>query len=707
MSNINNLFLATNEIYNHAKYNHNEIIEINKYLGEAKRGIFNVIAGAEGGQINLLIAPTGSGKSFEIINTLKEFDIKAIFILPNSANVEQAMQEYNIPGAYDTLCPMSALKKGNIIVMTWDKASQLINEDLSEYIIVIDEIHQTYTDTYRNKAIKGLYDISKRCKGRIDITATPNKLDFEIYDYIVEYKQLNQTKYNVKLYNEIDTKAIIDILDNSNNGALLMNDTKELKYISSMINKKSDVINADIKEHSKLYEEIMLNSHMSDFEVLLNTTTIVAGVNINNPKITDIIVSGIKDIGTIKQYVARFRGLKEVNVHIFNTYKEECNIYQIEWLVSENIKKASILKDTYNLICNGSNEFTTLGLNINPINLDTNIYFDRENNTYEVDSIYIKSQIYKKYYNSRTIESFKCLLEEYFNHIEIIKDLKVCGTTLNNKIAFKKDLKEAKKEAKEVLEKYKNILVGYSEVKKNKRSFKLMEYQNINGLSMEQVQKDYLKHGIHDLILDNSLKSMIDLYSKYVLDNDFSLDLAWTLANMGNRKKGKIFAQINTLIYEELKKEYPNAFKNDYSLEVRVYEWLINEFKPGISYTNEHLEILSEALKITFGDNWSLTSKRISEILNQIYSIDSKKVRKCDSVETLFYKNINPTESQNTKKQVTINTIKSRIEIQDIKKELAVTSSNLSLDYSIQKRKTKILNQLDSNEKQILLEGIF
>lgn len=707
MSNINNLFLATNEIYNYAKYNPNEVIEIDKYLGETKRGVFNIIAGANSGQINLLIAPTGSGKSFEIIRTLKEFDIKAIFILPNSANVEQAMKEYDIPGAYDTLCPISALKKGNIVVMTWDKASKLINEDLSDYIIVIDEIHQTYTDTYRNKAIKGLYNISKKCKGRIDITATPNKLDFKIYDYIAEYKQLNQTKYNVKLYNGVDTKAIIDILDNSNNGALLMNDTKELKYISSMINKKSDVITSDIKEHSKLYDQIMFNSHMSDFEVLLNTTTIVAGVNINNPKITDIIISGIKDIGTIKQYVARFRDLKEVNVHIFNTYKEECKVYEIEWLISEDIKNSMILRDSYNLVCNGSTEFTTLGLNKNPVNLDSNIYFNADTNTYEVDTVYIKSYIYNKYYHSRTIESFKCLLEEYFDHIEIVQDLKVCEVTLSDKKAFKKDLKEAKKEAKEVLEKYKNILVGYSEVKKTKRSFKLMEYQNINGLSMDQVQKDYLKYGVHDLILDNSLKSMIDLYSKYVLENDFTLDLAWNLANLGNRKKGKILGQISVLIYEELKKEYPNAFSTDYSIEVRLYEWLVNEFKSGTSYTQEHLEILADALRFNFGDNWSLTSKKIGEILNLIYVIDSKKVRKCDSVETLFYKNINPTESQNTKKQITINTIKSRIEIQDIKKELDLTSSDLSLDYSIQKNKSKILNQLDSTTKQILLENIF
>lgn len=705
MTNIDKLFIATDEIINHAKYEANKIININKYISEFNSGVINAIAGAKGGETHLLIAPTGSGKTYSIINTLKQFDYKAIFILPNSANVEQAMHEYDIQGAYDNLCPLNAINNGNVVVMTWDKVSKLTEADLSDHIIIIDEIHQTYTDTYRKKAIKGLYDVCKKFKGRIDITATPNKLNFEIYDYITEYKQNSQIKYNVKLYNGTDTKAIIDILNKSNNGAFLMNDTKELKYISCMLNKKSDVITADTKVNSKLYDEIMTKSHMGDFEALLNTTTIVAGVNIKNPNISDIILVGIKDIGTIKQYVARFRELETVNVHIFNDYKEECKIYDVEWLVSENIKKASILKDAYNLVCNGNTEFSTLGLNINPINLDTNIYFNKNTNSYEVDTIYIKSQVYKKYYNSRTLENFKYLLEEYFNDIEIIYDLKICESTLKDKTMYKHDLKKAKEEAIKELEQHKNILVGYDEIKKNKRSYKLMEYQNVNQLSMDHVQKEYLKHGIHDLILNNSLKSMINLYSKYVLDNQFSTDLAWTLAKRKNNKK--IFAQINTIIYDELKQEFPNAFKNDYSLEVRIYEWIINEFKEGMSYTQEHLEHLSEALKITFGDNWSLSTKKISALLNQIYNIDRVKINLSVADKNYnFYKNILP-GSATTKKRIDAYTIKSRIELSDIKKELAVTSSDFSLEYSIQKRKTKILNQLDKTEKEILLEGVF
>lgn len=753
-SNIDKLFLANNEIINHSRYNANEVIEITKYLGETKRGIFNIIAGAKGGETHLLIAPTGSGKSYEIINTLKDFNVKALFILPNSANVQQAMQEYKIHGAYDKLCPKSAINNSDVVVMTWDKASQLMEIDLSNHIIIIDEIHQTYTDTYRNKAIKGLYDISRRCKGRIDITATPNKLDFEIYDFITEYKQTNQTKYNVKMYNGIDTKTIIEILNKSNNGALLMNDKKELKYISNMMNKENDVITADIKEHSKLYDEIMVKSHMGDFKVLLNTTTIVAGVNIKNPNISDIIITDIKDIGTIKQYVARFRDLKECNIHLFNEYKEyeeikieditkliikekneknidsntlsivndnieqtikskegtskiknrkEYKIYDIEWLVNENIKKANILKDAYNVACNGNTEFSTLGMNINPINLDTNVYFNKDTNSYEVDNIYIKSQLYKKYYNSRTIESFKALLEEYFTDIEIIDNVVVDTDIEENKKAFKHDLKESKLEAIEELEKHKNILVGYDEVKKNKRSYKLMEYQNINGLYLDQVQKDYFKYGIHDLILNNSLKSTINLYSKYVLDNQFSTNLAWKLAQ--NKSNKKVFAKINTLIYKDLKSQYPHAFKNDYSLEVKVYELITQYLYEGVSYTQEHLKDLSEALRIVFGDNWALSTDKIGKILNQIYVIKKKNTNKSALNDTLFYRNILPKGAD--KKQIRIYTIKSRIELSDIKKELGCTSSDKSLDFSIQKRKSKILDQLDSTQKEILLEGLF
>lgn len=67
------------------------------------------------GETNLLIAPTGSGKTYSIINMLKRVDdlgqIKSIFIVPNSINVEQIKVEYKIPGAWGIYQSFQNLKR--------------------------------------------------------------------------------------------------------------------------------------------------------------------------------------------------------------------------------------------------------------------------------------------------------------------------------------------------------------------------------------------------------------------------------------------------------------------------------------------------------------------------------------------------------------------------------------------------------------------
>ena len=99
----------------------------------------------------------------------------------------------------------------------------------------------------------------------------------------------------------------------------------------------------------------------------------------------------------------------------------------------------------------------------------------------------------------------------------------------------------------------------------------------------------------------------------------------------------------------------------------------------------------------------SVTLFFIRYYYNLIYIKYSIKI--CPPFSNTFYKNILPKSGQG--KRINVYTIKSRIELSDIKKELAVTSSDFSLEYSIHKRKTKILNQLDNDVKEILLEGVF
>lgn len=685
------------EIINYSQYKATETIEVIKYISEIKSGLINCVASAIGGNINLLIAPTGSGKSYTMINTLKDLNIKALFILPNASNVQQAIVEYNIPGAYgNDLSPIRAMENGNIVAMTWDKTKQLKDIDLSEYIIVIDEIHQTFTDLYRSEAIKALYDITDRCKGRIDITATPNKLDFKIYDTITEYKQLEQTNYKVTTYNGIDTKLIIDILNKSNKSALLMNDKSTLKYISENINKASKVVISDNKDDNKLYNNIMINSNMGEYETLLNTSVIVAGVNINEPNVTDIVIVGFKDIGTIKQYMARFRGLKEVNVHIFNTYEEKCNIYSIEWLVKRNIQGFKSVVETLNNSIKPINEFDLVASTVKAIKTDDNIYFDDIEGIYKVNDFTVRGNTYRNYYNNRTIENFNVLLGEYFD------DIKTYGSVeeqLKEELKeHRAELKESKEMALDILNKHKDILVGYSDIAKGKTpTYELVEYYYTINVNVKDCLKQYKLLNIDSLIKDNGLKKTIDLYSKYVLENSFSINVAWELANMSNRKRGTVFGKINTLLYRDLQEEAPHIINNEL-LENKLFNFITNRFTIGTSYTEEHLKLLANEIKETFKLNYS--TNKISTILNQIYIINKSKSRFGTIIDTVFYKNIVPNGVPN--KQYKYNTIEKYISLEDIQALLNLEEGDQTIKYMIEKRKSKYKKQLTEQEQQIL-----
>ncbi|ENY8540217.1 DEAD/DEAH box helicase family protein [Clostridioides difficile] len=714
-NNIDKLFLeecnaerAEHEKENYSEFNRHEIYEIKKYIDEKPLGIRTAIANADDRGKTLFIAPTGAGKSYSFINTLKKLKTKALFILPNASNVEQAMHEYSVAGAYDKIPAKQALKGNNLVVMTWDKTEQLIDVDLSEYIIVVDEIHQTYTDAYRAKAIKNLNNIMTKCKGRIDITATPTKLEFEIYDYIIEYTQTQKTKYNVKLYNDFDNKnftEIINIINKSKNSAMLMNDISTLEFIRDSVDKNADVVYADGKEENELYNRIVKNSDMKGYETLLNTTTILAGVNIKNKNITDIIIVNIKDVGAIKQYVARFRNLKKANIHIFNKYDEECNIYKIEWLVNKNIEKATILKEAYNKVSKHMLQFETVGINATPIRMDSNVYYCTKDNCYKVDKLYIKSQVYSNYYNTRTIQSFKVLLEEYFENIEIA-DIKENITNEKELKEYKKVAKEIKDATREILKEHKEILVGYRQIKSDSKSFKLMQYHNDMKLSSEGCLKAYKEYDIHNLVKKSKSNSMLELYSNYVLDNKFSLELAWKLANTANRKRGAIFNKINTLIYRELKEEYPQ-FLNDELIEVTKFNYIDKLFGVGTSYTKVHLQELTNDLRLILGEVWDLNTKKLEIILNGIFVIENKNYRSGSVLEHIFfYKNINPNTEPGTRKRIRINNIKRYITIDDIKQELELDKKDNSLEHAIEYTKDRMLNSLDEEEKLLLLKGL-
>ena len=686
------------EKINYSQYTPNLTIEVDKYISENEGALNGLLSRAVTNETSLLIAPTGSGKTYSIIKLLKMFDevseIKSIFIVPNSIQVEQIKIEYNIPGACGDVSVLSELEKGNVIALTWDKFVQIPKETLSEYIVILDEVHQTYVEMFRLNKINKVYDNLKACLGQIHITATPNKLNFDNYSHIVEYKQKEQTNYEVKIYDKICDDTILSIVKKSKKFALLKDDTNYLNFIKeNNPTRPIDVISSNIRDYSEAYKEIVTNGTMKSVNGIVNTSVLLAGVNIKEPEITDIIVIGVKDKATIKQYIARFRDLETVRVHIFNTYKskEESKIYSIEWLIEQKLKEAYIQVEGINAI-NNPNKFKELEIELTPIRIDSDnrFYWSDEEQKHLVNEIAIRNQCYVDYYNKADIEMFKISLEEYFPNVEIIsiQEANNVPSKTYNKIAT-----EEKKQILEILSQNKAILVGANEILTNKVSPKLEGYLFINGLEVEEVKSQLIDLGLMEHVLVGNIAKLLNLYSKYVIENGYNYELAWCLANKGNRARGKFFGQLNNFIYREIETKYPKLMRY-IRIEDRVYNYIINHFIPGISYTEEHLKDFVEAIQITLGIR--ITTNKLSEILGQIYNIESKQYKKGSKVppiDFIFNKIYNSNHGTFDKK-TNIYTIKSYLTLED------VINQNSLDELSLKVLKSIVKDRIESIEKE-------
>ena len=697
---IDGLNITNTEHINYTKYKPTKIYKIDKYISKNIEGLQVALMEANQGKKVLVLAPTGSGKTDSTINEIKKNELyRACFISPNASNVEQIMNKYEIPGAYGVeLNGDTALKDNNIGVVTWDKFSSLKDTDLSKYVAVVDEIHQTFNDMYRSEKIKGLYNNLEKCKGRIDITATPNKLDLSIYDLIIVYEQDTQTKHKVYEYTDVNESKIIEIINNSKKFALLENDTKNLQYYQACTSKKTDVVSRDFidSNRSNTYDDIMRNSSIGDYQGILNTSVIVAGVNIYDSDITDIIIVNEKDISTIKQYVARFRDLKEVNVHIFNRYEDNSTTYSLEWLVKERIEEAESIVNAIN--ASNKRKYTQCTINLTPFRLETSnhFYLDEETQMYKVDIPGIRNEVYTKYYRKADVVSFKYLLKEYFDTINTIY---ISDEDDTNKKEFRSDLKEQEEEAREKLMKHLDILVGANEILKNKISPKVHNYMVKNGLNETDILNKLNKNAIPGLLTIGKNNNLIKLYTKYVVENSFTYELSWYLANLGNKKRGKIFNQLNLIVFNMVRDNHENLL--NYNLvENRLIELIVNGFKPGISYTKEHLELFIELLAITL-PGIKLTTNKLSETIRDLYVVEETRHRSVHQVDYNYYKNISPTPC--TPKQIKINTIKDFRKIDDIVKEHGLSEiSQKNLENIIKKR---FRNITESNEALEILKA--
>lgn len=656
------------EKVNYSQYKTNKTIQVKKYISEEDDTPIQALCqGTQFGMTSLMIAPTGSGKTYSVINTLKELNkyeaLKAIFIVPNSIQVDQIANKYGIGGAYGDIRVKNVIENNNIIAMTWDKFGQLEKETVSDFIVFVDEIHQTYTDMFRYKQISKLYDNLEACKGQVHITATPNKLDFNKYGFIMEYKQLEQTYYNVKVYDKISSNKILNICNKSKKFLLLKNDIRFLNYVKASIpGKKIDVLESNGRNLVDVYNMIVNESNIGDFQGVCTTTMLTAGVDINDPDITDIIVIGEKDIATIKQFVARARGLKKCNVHIFNDFKEEkeiSKIYTIEYIVNSRIEHYNNVVELHNSQYKLEQELTGIVDEIPSLGIgDKSFYWNKELKQYVVNEEYIRHMAYTNYYSKADIKSFKVLLEEYFNNVNIVK----LGDDDNKPLKeYIKTTKEQKEEAIQFCLNNLSSIVGTVEVLTGSTSRYLEKYFDDNNINIDIYKQNLENIGIRNILDVAGMPKLLNMYTKSVIEDNLPYDLAFFLTNMSSKERGMFWGSIRNIIFREINLKYGDKIPTN-RIEYRQFNLIEEYFNINVSYVKESLELFCEAANITI-EGLSLTPQKLSEALRTLYVIDDIRTKDKDKLHTLhlLYKENILTKVCNLNKQIKLHTIKDRL----------------------------------------------
>lgn len=659
---------------NYSNCKSDKVVTVDQYISEGGDKLITdmiVRAYINKSQKVLMIAPTGSGKTYSIVNELKTLStkiegFKALFIVPNVMQVKQLTKDNNwIGGAFDTTQIYQLKDKYNVIACTWDKVADISKDLIKDYVCILDECHQIYVDAFRVSAISGMINKLAYAKGQLNITATPKYEDFNAYSYILEYKQKNKTKYTTKLYNKICDKTILDICTKSEGQFLLLrNNTDKLNFIKdSLSHKKIDVLTSPTKHLRDSYNMITENSNIGDYDGICTTTMMCAGVNIKDSNITDIIVVDQKDISTIKQFSARPRELDHCNIHIFNNFSEDISaMYKIHNLVDKTIEQSQNAIDVFNDIVelHSKTKQVKASPSLGKFD-DRNFYWSEYESKYMISKEMITNSIYQDYYNRADVQSYAILLEEYFPNVEIMHIEKIDNKASKEYIELSK---EKKKVVKEYLKEHLNDIIGATEILGGTVDKKLERYINEHNTlgivghleNLENISVNGIN--IKSILLDCNMAKIINGFTRRVVHKGLDVELAWHISNLSNRAIRNFYDRLNNIIYYELEKLYGDLLRN-ITLDEQLYQEIDIAFgRVGTNYNQESLEIFCKYIERTL--KIKLTVNKLGEILKKLYIVEQHQTRSATGLEMLFIEKDNPIHVADSK-QIRYNTIKGKL----------------------------------------------
>lgn len=279
--------------------------------------------------IKLVIAPTGSGKSFSLLSRAKEMvkqqDCKVILALPSRALTAQVARQKGI-------CAMMAGDKVNpqakIICTTYEKMFEVEDYILKQraansrqrIVVLLDEAHLMVTQhLLRNKSIRGMIRCieHKLFDNVLLITATPKPLSLFRCDCIIDCQEVNKMPAIEKI-EILEVDSISEYLKNLDYSKefpfVRLNSKKKIEQLINEMPQNIVKITSEDK-NSKAFRDIIDNSRIDCVtgDGLFCTSVIEAGVNVEDYDENKIVPMAVFEDGNslscddIEQFLNRIR----------------------------------------------------------------------------------------------------------------------------------------------------------------------------------------------------------------------------------------------------------------------------------------------------------------------------------------------------------------------------------------------------------------
>lgn len=290
----------------------------------------------------LVDSPTGSGKTTAFLNAFKELSSNQkhfyIFAMPTIALTLQNAYKHKvkaIKGQTKDLFKMiyKAVKNGDrTFISTYDMVPSLVDflrtiEPGMIFTLVVDEFHKFVIDydiNYRHEAISNLYDISQNARTFIGLSGTIDDINKNEFDKVIKIDNNKPAspcqEFAVYTYQKrknalSELAQLIETWTKQRNLLIYIQSKKkieQLKYILQRKNIKVRTISANSKRNST-YKQLVENETVDeDVQVILTTSVIADGVNIQNDVNWEVITvcndfSNLFNYSSIKQISNRLR----------------------------------------------------------------------------------------------------------------------------------------------------------------------------------------------------------------------------------------------------------------------------------------------------------------------------------------------------------------------------------------------------------------